>query len=165
MLQICFQNSKIHHQNIFLKLNIFCCTTTLKRIKIAIIIRAWRTINDVDLKEIYRTNQEYCKLVDPEEIDNAINVFKNQEFRVVEITKTVENFFEESKELDSLCKTYFVKPFGRDILSKPANSKSQRTSKSKYSNSKLSISSKSRKSSNSSTSHSSSKSSKSSNSS
>lgn len=115
-----------------------------------------------DLKEIYKSNQEYCNIVDPEEIDNAINVFKNQEFQVVEIIKSVENFFEEFKELDSLCETYFAKPFGRDILSKPANSKSQRSSKSKYSYPKSSISSKSRKSRNSSKSHSSSKSSKSS---
>ena len=55
-----------------------------------------------DFKEIYKSNQEYCKLVDSEEIDNAINVFKNEEFRVAEITKTVENIFEKSTELDSL---------------------------------------------------------------
>ena len=118
-----------------------------------------------DFKEIYKSNQEYCKLVDSEEIDNAINVFKNEEFRVAEITKTVENIFEKSTELDSLWETYFVNPFARDIPSKPANSESQRSSKSKCSNSKSSISSKSRKSDNSSKSHSSSKSSKSSNSS
>ena len=48
------------------------------------------------LEKKYKSNQEYCKLlIDPEEIDNAINVFKNQEFRVIEITKTVENFLEE----------------------------------------------------------------------
>ena len=48
------------------------------------------------LEKKYTSNQEYCKLsIDPEEIDNAINVFKNQEFRVIEITKTVENFLEE----------------------------------------------------------------------
>ena len=28
-------------------------------------------------------------MIDPEEIDNTVNVFKNQEFRVIEITKTV----------------------------------------------------------------------------
>ena len=48
------------------------------------------------LEKKYKSNQEYCKLfIDSEEIDNAINVFKNQEFRVIEITKTVENFLEE----------------------------------------------------------------------
>ena len=30
------------------------------------------------LEKKYKSNQEYCKLsIDPEEIDNAINVFKN----------------------------------------------------------------------------------------
>ena len=41
-------------------------------------------------------------MIDPDEIDNAINVFKNQEFRVIEITKAVENFLEECKEFDTL---------------------------------------------------------------
>ena len=51
------------------------------------------------LKNIYKSNQEYCKLlIDPEEIDNAMSIFKNQEFRVIEINKTVENFLEECKE-------------------------------------------------------------------
>ena len=115
------------------------------------------------LEKIYKSNQEYCKLlIDPEEIDNAMNVFKNQEFRVIEITKTVENFLEECKEFDTLYETNFEKTFDRDIPSKPVNSKIQRSSKSKNSNPKSSISSRSRKSSNSSKSHNSSKSSKSS---
>ena len=59
----------------------------------------------------YRSNQEYCKLlIDPEDIDNAINIFKNQEFRVIEITKTVENFLEECKEFDTLYDTNFENP-------------------------------------------------------
>ena len=34
------------------------------------------------LKNIYKSNQEYCKLlIDPEEIDNAMSVFKNQKFQ------------------------------------------------------------------------------------
>ena len=50
------------------------------------------------LEKKYKSNQDCCKLsIDPEEIDNAINVFKNQEFRVTEITKTVENFLEECR--------------------------------------------------------------------
>ena len=101
-------------------------------------------------------------MIDPEEIDNAMNVFKNQEFRVIEIAKTVENFLKECKEFDTLYETNFEKPFDRDIPSKPVNSKTQHSSKSKDVNPNSSISSKSRKSSNSSKSHSSSKSSKSS---
>ena len=51
------------------------------------------------LEKIYKNNQEYCKLlIDPEEIDNAMSIFKNQEFWVIEINKTVENFLEECKE-------------------------------------------------------------------
>ena len=75
-------------------------------------------------------------MIDPEEIDNTKNVFKNQEFRAIEITKTVENFLEECKEFDTLYETNSEKPFDRDIPSKPANSKSQHSSKSKYSNPK-----------------------------
>ena len=49
------------------------------------------------LEKIYKSNQKYCKLlIDPEEID-AMSIFKNQEFRVIEINKTVENFLEECK--------------------------------------------------------------------
>ena len=34
------------------------------------------------LKNIYKSNQEYCKLlIGPEEIDNAMSVFKNQKFQ------------------------------------------------------------------------------------
>ena len=48
------------------------------------------------LEKIYKSNQEYCKLlIDPEEIDNAMNVFKNHKLRDIEITKIVENFLEE----------------------------------------------------------------------
>ena len=46
-------------------------------------------------------------MIDPEENDNAISAFKNQEFRVIEITKNVENFLEECKEFDALNKTNF----------------------------------------------------------
>ena len=99
---------------------------------------------------------------DPEDIDNGMSVFKNQALRVIEITKTIENFLAECKEFDALCKTNFEKPFDRDIPSKPVNSKTQRSSKSKDSNPKSSISSKSRKSRNSSKSYSTSKSCKSS---
>ena len=59
-------------------------------------------------------------MIDPEEIDNAVNAFNNQEFRVTEITKTVENFLEECKKSE--------KSFDRDIPSKPVNSKTQRSS-------------------------------------
>ena len=94
--------------------------------------------------------------------EDSLDVFKNQEFRVIENTNTVENFLEECKEVDTLYETNFGKRFDRDIPSKPVNSKTQRSSKSKDSNPKSSISSRSRKSSNSSKSHNSSKSSKSS---
>ena len=115
------------------------------------------------LEKIYKSNQEYCKLlIDPVEIDNVMNVFKNREFRVIEVTKAVENFLEKCKEFDALHETNFEKPLDRDIPSKPLTSKIHRSSKSKDSNAKSSISSKSRKSSNSSKSHSSFKSSKSS---
>ena len=51
------------------------------------------------LEKIFKSNQEYCKLlIDPEEIDDAMSIFKNQEFRVIQINKTVENFLEECKE-------------------------------------------------------------------
>ena len=63
-------------------------------------------------------------MIDPEEIANAINIFKNQEFWVIEVTKTVENFLEECKEFDTLCKTNFEKPFDRNIPSKPVKSNS-----------------------------------------
>ena len=118
---------------------------------------------EYSLEKIYESNQEYWKLLrDPEEIDNGMSVFKNQALRVIEITKTIENFLEECKEFDTLYKTNFEKPFDRDIPSKPVNSKTQRSSKSKDSNPKSSISSKSRKSRNSSKSYSTSKSCKSS---
>ena len=48
-----------------------------------------------------------------------MNFFKTQEFRVTEITKTVENFLEECKEIERNYKTNFEKPFDRDIPSKP----------------------------------------------
>ena len=48
-------------------------------------------------------------LIDPEEIGNAINIFKNQEFRIIEITKSVENFLEECKEFDTAVKNWFWK--------------------------------------------------------
>ena len=54
-------------------------------------------------------------MIDPEEIDNAMNVLKNQEFRVIEITKAAENFLEEWKEFDTLYETNFEKAFDRDI--------------------------------------------------
>ena len=94
-------------------------------------------------------------MIDPEETDNAINVLKNHEYQVIEITKTIDNFLEQCKESDTLYKTNFEKPFDRDIPSKPANSKNQHSSKPKYSNPKLSISPKSQKSSHSLKSHSS----------
>ena len=50
-------------------------------------------------------------MIDPEKIDNAINVFKNQEFPVTESTKAAENFLEEYKEFDTLYETNFEKPF------------------------------------------------------
>ena len=113
------------------------------------------------LEKISKSNQEYCKfLIEPEEIDNAINVSRNHEFQLSEVTKTVKNFFEDCKELDTLCKINFEKPFDRNIPSKTRKSKTQRSSKSKDSNPKSSISYKSRKSSKTSKSHSSSKSSK-----
>ena len=80
-------------------------------------------------------------MIDPDEIDNAINVFKNKEFRVIEITKAVENFLEECKEFDTLYETNFEKPFDRDITSKPGNSKTQRSSRSMDSNLKCPYSS------------------------
>ena len=94
-------------------------------------------------------------MIDPEETNNAINVLKNHEYQVIEITKTIGNFLEQCKESDTLYKTNFEKPFDRDIPSKPANSKNQHSSKPKYSNPKLSISPKSQKSSHSLKSHSS----------
>ena len=57
-------------------------------------------------------------MANPEESDNTINVlnvFKNQEFRVIEITKAVENFLEECKEFDTLYEIDFEKPFHRDF--------------------------------------------------
>ena len=73
------------------------------------------------LEKIYKSNQEYCKLlIEPEEIDN---VFKNQKFWVIEITKIVENFLEECKEFYTMYETNFEKPFDRDIPSKPENNK------------------------------------------
>ena len=57
-------------------------------------------------------------MANPEESDNTINVlnvFKNQEFRVNEITKTVENFLEECKEFDTLYEINFEKSFHRDF--------------------------------------------------
>ena len=75
------------------------------------------------LEKIYKSNQDYCKLLlDLAEIDNAMSVFKNQEFRVIEITKAVENFLEVCKEFDTLYETNFEKPFDRYIPSKPVNS-------------------------------------------
>ena len=44
-----------------------------------------------------------------------LTFFKNQEFRVIEITKTVENFLEECKEFDTLYEINFEKPFHRDF--------------------------------------------------
>ena len=82
-------------------------------------------------------------MIDPEEIDNAMNVFNNQEFRVIEITKTVESFLEECKDFDTLYETNFGKPFHRNIPSKLVNSKTQRSSQSKDSNPRSSLSSKS----------------------
>ena len=39
---------------------------------------------EYSLEKIYKSNQEYCKLlIDLAEIDNAMSVFKNQEFRVI----------------------------------------------------------------------------------
>ena len=74
------------------------------------------------LEKIYKSNQEYCKLlIDPEEIDNAMNIFKNHELRVIEITKIVENFLEDCKEFYTMYETNFEKPFDRDIPSKPEN--------------------------------------------
>ena len=77
-------------------------------------------------------------MIDPEEIDNAMNVFNNQEFRVIEITKTVESFLEECKDFDTLYEHNFRKPFHRNIPSK-----TQRSSQSKDSNPRSSLSSKS----------------------
>ena len=69
---------------------------------------------EYSLEKIYKSNQEYCKLlIDLAEIDNAMSVFKNQEFRVIEITKAVENFLEVCKEFDTLYETNFEKPFDR----------------------------------------------------
>ena len=85
------------------------------------------------LEKIYKSLQEYCKLlIDLAEIDNAMSVFKNQEFRVIEITKAVENFLEVCKEFDTLYETNFEKPFDRHIPSKPVNGnpKSSMSSKS-----------------------------------
>ena len=97
-----------------------------------------------------KSNQEYCKnFVNPEKIDNTINIFKSQEFRVISITKTVENLLKESKEFEPLYKTNFEKPFDIDILSKLSNIKSHCSSKPKDFNPKLSISFKSQKVSNS----------------
>ena len=51
--------------------------------------------------------QEHFKLlIDPEEIDNAMNVSKNQEFRVIEIAKIVENFYGECRKFGTLYKTF-----------------------------------------------------------
>ena len=51
------------------------------------------------LSKIFNVNQEYCKLlIDPDEIDKAVDCFKNQEYRVIEITKSVNSFLEECKE-------------------------------------------------------------------
>ena len=99
-------------------------------------------------------------MTDPVENDNAIKVFKNQEFRLIEIAKTVEYFLEECKEFDTLYEIIFEKCFDRDIPSKPLSSKTQCRSKAKESNPNSFISSKSQKSTNSSKSHSLSKSSK-----
>ena len=75
------------------------------------------------LEKIYKSLQEYCKLlIDLAEIDNAMSVFKNQEFRVIEITKAVENFLEVCKEFDTLYETNFEKLFDRHTPSKPVNS-------------------------------------------
>ena len=99
---------------------------------------------EYSLEKIYESNQEYWNLLrDSEEIDDGMSVFKNQAFRVIEITKSIENFLEEWKEFDALYETNFKKPFDRDISSKPVNSKFQRRFKSKDSNPKSSISSKS----------------------
>ena len=74
-------------------------------------------------KSLYKSNQEYCRFsIDPEEVSNAMNIFKKQEFRVIEITKTVENFLEECKKIETL-------HFNRDILSNPAIIKSQGSSR------------------------------------
>ena len=65
------------------------------------------------LEKISKSNQEYCKfLIGPEEIDNAINAFRNQEFHLFEIAKTVKNFFEECKEFDKnpLIEIFHQKP-------------------------------------------------------
>ena len=52
------------------------------------------------LERRYKSNYEYCKpLINPKEIDNSINVFKNQEFWVIEITKTEECFLKNAKNL------------------------------------------------------------------
>ena len=82
-------------------------------------IRHLLSIFEDSLETTYKSNEKYCKLlIDPEETDNAMNVFKNQEFRVIEITKTDENFLEECKKFETLYELNFEKPFDRDILSK-----------------------------------------------
>ena len=43
-----------------------------------------------------------------------MNVFKNQEFRFIKITKAVENFLEECEEFETFYETNFEKPFDRD---------------------------------------------------
>ena len=55
-----------------------------------------------------------------------MNLFKNQEFRFIKITKAVENFVEECEEFETLYETNFEKPFDRD-----QQIVSQRSSKSK----------------------------------
>ena len=50
-------------------------------------------------KNISKQSRIFKSLVDLEEIDLAINTFKNQEFRVAETTKTVRNVLKNRKNL------------------------------------------------------------------